>query len=616
MNSSKLLNPRGQHRHPYRPLCLAALLGALASLRVVAAATPVMSCASLGTVVIADVQVISTTYNAASANLPAYCNVVGVINKRISFQDPDHFTYGIVFQLNLPDTWIGDFEMMGGGGLDGTISNPTGFFGTELAQGWAVANDDGGHENPPALFPPYTPPAGVDWQDADDDAGGTAHFGVDEQAREDYGFNGILQTTLTSKKLIQYYYGYRPQHAYICGCSNGGRDAMLAVQRYPTLFDGVVAANPGFNLPQAGIAEAWNAQALAPLATTTDANGQPDLRTTFTNGDLKVASAAILSACDALDGLVDGMIDNFPACTSDRVYRALSRFMCGPTDIPHGGACLTAGQVAALKRIFAGPHNSAGKALYASWYWDAGIWDPPAEGLALGWEAWNVSFVGNPAYNTAANLTLGAGAVPMIFTTPPVVTPVNGPGSQEAFLFHYNFDTDAPKIFATAPGYPMSSMQFMAATSTDLDAFERNGGKMIIYSSVNDGIFSGAAIVNWYERVLASRRKAPNFVRLFMVPNMAHCGGGPATNSFGANTQTAITQWVEQGIAPSRIVARNTDTVSPFPSDGLFDPRVAQNFPTGGTRPLCPYPLQPRYMGSGATNDAVNFACVRPAKFH
>lgn len=599
-----------------RAISLAGLLCAMGLAQIAVASAPSMSCASLGTVSIPGVQILSSTYNAASGSLPAYCNVVGVIHKRTSQQDPDHFTYGIVFELNLPDVWIGKFEMMGGGGLDGSVLNPTGFFGSELAQGWAVANDDGGHEIPAGGVPPYTPPTGVNWNDEDDNAGGAGHFGIDEQAREDYGFNGILQTTLTSRTLIGYYYGLQPQYSYICGCSNGGRDAMLASQRFPFLFDGVVAGNPGFDLPRAAIAEAWNEQALAPLATTVDANGQPYLPPTFTNGDLEVASAAILSACDALDGLVDGIIDNFSACNNQQVYPALNSFTCSATgthgNIPHGGSCLTQAQVAVLQKIFAGPHNSSGQPLYSNWFWDAGIWNPPAEGVALGWQAWNVSFLGNPAYNTAFTLSLGAASVPMIFTTPPVPTPVNGVNSQEAFLFSYNFDTEAPKIFATAPGYPLSSMQLMAADSTNLGAFQSRHGKMIIYSSVNDGIFSGADIVSWYQRLLQQAPSTTDFVRLFMVPNMAHCGGGPATSSFAANALEAITTWVEYGIAPQRIVASNTDTVAPFPSGGLFDARVAENFPTGGTRPLCPYPRQSRYLGSGATNDAANFECVAP----
>jgi hypothetical protein len=584
--------------------------------RAAGTASPAVGCASLASLQVRDTRILSAAHVAASASLPGYCNVVGVIDERVSYQDPDHFTYGIVFELNLPDAWAGRFEVMGGGGLDGSVANPTGFFGTELAQGWAVASDDGGHENPASAAPPYSPPAGVTWQDADDAAGGTAHFGIDEQARKDYGFNGILQTTLISRQIVRHYYGDEPEHSYLCGCSNGGRDAMLAAERFPRLFDGVFAENPGFDLPQAAVAEAWNEQALAPLATAKDANGEPNLSTTFTNADLEVASAAILSACDGLDGLVDGIVDDFGACTNRVVYPALSRFTCGPDQAPHSGVCLTAAQVNALKKIFAGPRNSAGRPLYASWYWDAGIWDPPAEGPALGWQAWNVSFFGNPAYNTSANLTLGAAAIPMVFTTPPVVTPVNGPDSQEGFVLSYNFDTDAPKIFATAPGYPLSAMQFMAATSTDLRAFRDHGGRMIILDSVNDGIFSGAAIVKWYDTLLAGHRDARSFVRLFMVPNMAHCGGGPATTSFGANALASLTGWVEHGQAPRRIVARNTDRVPPFPSGGLFDPRVAKNFPTGGTRPLCPYPRQSRYEGHGSTADAANFACVMPRERH
>jgi hypothetical protein len=219
---------------------------------------------------------------------------------------------------------------------------------------------------------------------------------------------------------------------------------------------------------------------------------------------------------------------------------------------------------------------------------------------------------GSPLANNAINLTLGAGAVPMVFMTPPDVTPASGPSGQEAYVFSFDFEKNARRIFTTAPGYGQSSMQFMTQLQTDLRPFQRHGGKLIIYSSVNDGIFSGADIVNWYRAVDREMDGADRFARLFMVPNMAHCGGGPATNSFAANMLGAITGWVEQGVAPDRIVAANLDAAPPFPAGGLFDPRVAQNFPTGGTRPLCPYPRQPRYLGSGSTASAASFACVMP----
>lgn len=567
---------------------------------------PVMQCSELTNLMMGNAQILrAVEVTTASGN---YCNVIGVINRRVSSQDPDHFTYGIGFELNLPDAWVGRFEMQGGGGTDGSLANPTGSLGQELSQGWAVASNDGGHEDSPGN-------AALGWIDDDPNTGGTAHFGIDEQARIDYGYNGIARTAGISKRIIARYYGREPQYSYLIGCSNGGRDAMVAAHRDPEMFDGLVAGNPGFDLPRAAIAEAWNEQQLAPLATSTDVNGQPFLPSTFLPQDLEVASAAILSACDGLDGLVDGIIDNYTACTNKVVFPALKAYSCGPNDRPHTGKCLTAAQVNALKRIYAGPRNSEGKALYSSWFWDAGIWDPPSA-FGAGWGVWNVAFFGPPDTNTAINLTLGAGAVPMIFTNPPAVTPVAGPGGQEAFIFHYDFDKDAPSIFATTPEYRESPMEFMTGTprgpSTELRSFRRHGGKLIMYSSVNDGIFSGVDLVSYYRALNERMEHAANFARLFMIPNMAHCGGGPATNIFSANLLGAITDWVENGNAPEKIIAQNGNKTSPFPSGAPFDPRVAQNFPTGGTRPICAFPLQTRYTGKGATNSATSFACVAP----
>lgn len=564
---------------------------------------PRASCAGLAGLNIPNTQILSAVQKSG------YCNVVGVINKRTSTQDPDHFTYAIGFALNLPNTWHGRFEMMGGGGTDGSLqSDPQGSAGVELGQGWAVAADDGGHEDSASNVV-------GGYQDDDANAGGSAHFAIDAQARRDYGYNGIEKTTTVAKQIISYYYNRDTDYSYIIGCSNGGRDAMVASQRFPSLFDGVISQNPGFNLPQAGLAEAWNEQQLGKLATSTDVNGQPFIPSTFPAQDMAVASAAILSACDALDGLVDGIIDNYHACTPKKVYPALASYTCGSGthgSTPHGGTCLTSAQVDALKKIYTGPVTSKGQRLYSNWFWDAGIWTPPTAPGA-GWGFWNVVTAPVPNVNTAINLTLGAGALPMVFQTPPVVTPVNGPTGQEAFVFHFNFDTDASKIFTRTQAYPESSMDFMAAVSTDLRPFRQRGGRLIISSSVNDGIFSGAAIARWYRsmnRQMGGR--AGDFARLFMVPNMAHCGGGAATTDFAGNELTAITNWVEKGIAPERIVAANTNTASPYPAGAPFDPRVAMNFPTGGTRPLCPYPQIPAYKGKGMTNDASNFACVDP----
>ena len=571
---------------------------------------PGMKCADLAGMWFGSAQILSATeVTGASGN---YCNLIGVINQRVSDQDPDHFTYGVGFELNLPDSWAGRFEMQGGGGTDGSLANPQGSLGQELAQGWAVASDDGGHEDAPGN-------STLGWIDDDANAGGTAHFAIDEQARIDYGYNGIAQTTKISKQIIALYYGQDPQYSYLIGCSNGGRDAMVAAHRDPDLFDGLVAGNPGFDLPRAAIAEAWNEQQLAPLATSTDVNGQPYLPPTFPAQDLEVASAAILSACDGLDGLVDGIIDNYTGCTDRLVFPVLEAYTCkaggAHGNTPHGGECLTSGQVEALKRIYAGPRNSKGWPLYSSWYWDAGIWDPPAA-FGAGWGAWNVALFGPPNTNSAINLTLGAGAVPMIFTNPPAVTPVAGPNGQEAFIFNYNFDTDAPLIYASTPDYRESPMEFMTGTPwgppRSLESFRHHGGKLIMYDSVNDGIFSGVDLVSYYGELNDTMRHVKDFARLFMIPNMAHCGGGPATSNFNANLLAAITNWVESGTPPEKIIASNGNASSPFPSGAPFDPRVAQNFPAGGARPICAFPKQTRYKGTGSTGDPTNFVCVSP----
>lgn len=591
----------------------------LAAAPAAATGSPKLSCAKLTGLPIANARILTATEVPAGSGLPAHCTVVGVIDKRVSSQDPDHYTYGVGFAINLPDKWVGRFEMMGGGGTDGSLNqNPQGSAGSELASGWVVAADDGGHEDAnPANANRFTPP--FTWQDDDANAGGSAHFGIDARARSDYGYEAMERATLVAKAIIWDFYGRRPQHSYFWGCSNGGRDAFIQTQRYPENYDGVVAGNPGFDLPRAGIGEAWNEQSLAPLATGVDANGQPNVEQSLQTQDLEVASAAILEACDRLDGLVDGVIDNYPACTTAVVKPHLANFICGSGthgSTPHGGTCLTSAQVTALLRIYDGAHNSSGRSLYSEWYWDAGIWDPPAAS-GLGFQGWNVSAFGG----LPANLSLGAGAVPMVFHNPPTVTPVNSATgaageSQEKVIFNYDFDRDAPTIFASAPGYPESPMEFMTGVSLNLAPFALHGGKMIIYDGVNDGIFSGVDLVNWYNAMnRAEFGQARNFARLFMIPNMAHCGGGPATSDFAANTLSAITDWVENGVAPAQIVAANHNPSSPFTAGGvdpnhLFAPGVTSNFPANGTRPICPYPQQTRFKGSGATNAAANFTCV------
>jgi feruloyl esterase len=583
---------------------LAAGLLALVASASAGTISPIMSCSSLTGLSLPNTTIISATEETAPV---PYCAAIGIINKRVSTQDPDHFTYGIGFQVNLPDAWVGRFEMEGGSGTDGSLPDPMGEARVELKKGWAVAADDGGHEDSPVnLVGGYS--------DDDENSGGKSHFGVDEQARLDYGYNGIEQTTTIAKEIIAAYYGQGPGFSYFWGCSNGGRDAIVAAERMPEEFDGIVAGNPGFDLPRASIAEHWNEQALVPLSTSFDGNGAPYLEDTLQPQDLEVASAAILQACDVLDGLVDGIVDDYADCTTERVNREFEIFTCASSSEEHNGKCLTTGQITALNTIMAGPVNSEGTALYSSWYWDAGIWDPsPAQGFHF----WDVEKGTTGSENNSAhNLTLGAASGALVYTTPPEALPMNGLDSVESFVFDYDFDTTAATIFETAPGYSQSAMEFMTGSnsgaSPDLHRYKDHGGKLIIYSSVNDGIFSGVDVVDFYNQIDLFFGGASDFARLFLVPNMAHCKGGPATDSFKVTMFDAITAWAETGKAPSEIVAANTDKTSPFPSGAPFDSHVALNFPTNGTRPLCPYPQQTRYKGKGNTKSAESFYCFTP----
>ena len=215
--------------------------------------------------------------------------MIGRINERIG---ADNLPFSIGFHLRMPDDWNGRFYFQGGGGTDGTLPNSLGNGSPPgepqvLPLGYAVISTDGGHDN---TF------------DNDPNAGGTAAFGLDPQARTDYGYNAVDRTTLTGKSIVTSYYGRAPQYSYFDGCSNGGRQAMVASQRFPNYFDGIVAGSPGFDLPKAAVAEAWNEQALEPLATRTDVNGQPYLPDTFSDSDLQLAANAVLAACDGWTG--------------------------------------------------------------------------------------------------------------------------------------------------------------------------------------------------------------------------------------------------------------------------------------------------------------------------
>lgn len=563
---------------PARALIVAAVVSSLGACRgtngpaPAPAATLAEKCTGPALSPAAGLTIVSAQVVEAANGEPAHCLVQGRFNERSGQYGQ---TYAIQFLLRLPDvpSWNGRFLFEGGSGSDGNLGEAKGGSGTgtrnALARGFAVVSTDAGHGNT---------------TNNDPARGGTATFGLDPQARLDYGYNALDQVTQQAKALVRTFYGRAPDKSYFVGCSNGGRQGMMAAQRFPQAFDGIVAGNPGFNLPRAAVAEAWDSQQFANAAaaidpTKVDANGHPLIQYGMSLADQQLVANDILAVCDAGDGATDGMVGDWKSCGYDAATR-LAALQCPGAKT---ASCLLPAQVTALRNVFSGARNSAGQALYSDWPWDPGMG-------AMGWRVWKLETVPNATSNNAINLTLGAGALPYVFTTPPTIT-TDLVGS----MLSFSMDNDAPKIEATSGIYTTSAMQFMAANSTDLSAFKARGGKMIVYHGVADPVFSFNDTRRWYDGVVAAQggglENAQSVVRLYPIPGMNHCGGGPATDQF--DVLTPLMAWVEEGTPPATITASAN----------------AQSGFAGRTRPLCTYPQVARYKGSGSLEDAASFVC-------
>jgi feruloyl esterase len=515
-------------------------------------------------------------------SLPEHCEVQGRINERTGANGQQ---FAIKFHLRLPAAWNGRFFFEGGGGSNGNLGNALGNLQGQqrtnaLTLGYAVVSTDSGHDNQ---------------VNNDPSRNGNVTFGFDPQARLDFGYNAYDQVAQAAKAFISRFYGRSPDRSYYVGCSEGGREAMVMSQRFPAYFDGILACSPGFNLPKAALfGHTADAQALAEVAKATgvyDRFGQPFLNKTFSDEDLDLASQAILTACDSLDGLADGIIENFPACTAALVAPKLTAIACKG---PKRTTCLSAAQITALQKIFAGAKNSKGDVLYADWAWDRGIGGKTGETFNQGWRVWKMGAYDSPA-NSAIIAGLGAAAVSAGFTTPPTPVPSAG-GANLAYLLGVDLDRDASKVAAKSGEFTQSALEYMMASSTDLSGFKNRGGKLMIVQGVSDPVFSIKDTMNWWTELnRINNGRVEDFVRLFAVPGMNHCAGGPATDQFDAFT--GLVNWVEKASVPDRIVA-TAGNGSPWP---------------GRTRPLCPYPRQARYKGTGSIEDAANFVCADPA---
>jgi feruloyl esterase len=502
------------------------------------------------------------TLSYAGEPVGEHCLVTGLMNERVSPVDGQ--TYAIGFETRLPADWSGRFLYQANGGIDGSVRTALGSIGAAPTSGlqmdMAVLSSDAGHrgsQNP--------------------------LFGLDPQARLDYGYQAVGTLTPMAKSLVAAAYGREPDRSYIAGSSNGGRHTMVASSRYADEYDGFLAVAPGFNLPQAAVAQLWGAQQWAKVATDVT-----DLETALPIEERQLIADAILDRCDGLDRLTDGMVQDIVRC--QRVFDIDDDV--ATCDDGRDGSCLTREQKNVVESIFDGARNSAGDELYSSFPYTPGI-------VQRGWAGWEFN----------ASVSLDPVAVGFIFSTPPADPSIFA--DLRGFALNYDVDTEAPKIFATNDRFTESAMSFMTPPDpTRLDTLRDTGGKMIVVHGAADGVFSPNDTARWYRELNANHhRKAGRFVRYFQVPGMGHTRGGPATDQFDG--LGALIDWVEYGDAPDRIVASARGEGNP----GGVNDDVPESWAPDRTRPLCPYPLVAKYTG-GDQENAESFTCKRSSRGH
>jgi len=468
---------------------------------------------------------------AQSFETPAFCRVRGIIKPTA---DSD-----IRFEVWMPSAdWNGRFVGAGNGGFAGRINY--GGLAVALRAGLASASTDTGHEA-----------SGIEASWA---------LGHPEKII-DFGYRAIHLAAIAGKAIVTAFYGSAPKYSYFSSCSNGGRQALMEAQRFPQDYNGIIAGAPANYWTHLMADAIWGAQALY---------SKPGSH--FPASKLPAIAAGVLASCDAADGVKDGIIRDPRQCH----FRPDVLLCRGPET----SACLTAPQVAALKKAYAGPVDSQGRQIFPGTM-------PGSELGPNGWAAW----ITGPAPNKkGAGFFFGNHFFSnMVFDDP------------NWDFRTFNFDTGVKRA-------DKKMGRILNATDPNLSAFESRGGKLILYHGWADPAISALNTVNYFNSILNAmgREKTQSFVRLYMVPGMQHCGGGPGPDSFGAlpasdadaqhSVFAAMEEWVEHGAAPSSIIATK------YAARG--SERTAEM-----TRPLCPFPEVAEYKGKGDIHDAANFVC-------
>jgi len=444
--------------------------------------------------------------------LPGFCRVSATLKPSADSE--------IKFEVWMPaEGWNGKFQGVGNGGWSGAIGY--GPLAAALRRGYAAASTDTGH------------------------SGGSGSFALGHPEKLiDFAWRAVHEMTVQAKAIVAAFYGNGARLSYWTGCSSGGKQGLMEAQRFPGDYDGIVAGAPANFWTHLMASGMWIGQATL-----------KDPASYIPKEKYPAVHKAALEACDALDGLKDGLIQDPARCHFDP-----KSLLCAGDD---GPACLTAPQVEAAKKIYAGPTNPrTGK----------GIFPGLEPGSELGWAA----MAGGPdAFPITADHFKY-----VVFKDP----------KWDFKTLDFDRDVDLADTLDHVDG------GLLNATDPNLNAFVARRGRLLLYHGWNDPLIAPENTVNYYKSVeaaMGAATKSADAVRLFMVPGMGHCAGGEGPNSFDA--LTAVEQWVENGKAPAEIVASHL-------TGGVVD----------RTRPLCPYPQVAQYNGIGSTDAAASFVCKVP----
>jgi feruloyl esterase len=521
-----------------RPNVRFALLGIAATLT--AGATPASAlegrvartaaadCAALATAAVPDVRITEALAVAAapqsrSGAKVAHCRVRGVIGVETRFE------------LLLPDDWNKRFFMGGAGGFAGSLENMA---ITSVNSGYATAGTDAGHVGVQII--------------------GNWAVGHPERVA-DYAYRAVHRTAEVSKALIAAYYGAAPTKSYFYGCSNGGREALMEAQRYPADFDGIVAMAPAADFTATAARFLTSLQALYP-------NGDYT-KPTVTPENLAFVQKLVLAACDAKDGVSDGVLEDPRQCDF-----SLNRVPACSGDFA-GPECLTLAQRQAID-VIRSPVVINGRTVYPGQPWGN-------EADPAGWALWIT------------------GVTPQFLAA----TRNRAPALQSAFAIGVMGGMVFNDSTWSARGYDLNRWEadtrplaeILDANNPDLSAFKARGGKLILAHGWSDPALNALATINYRDAVLKRDPTADAYVKLFLMPGVLHCAGG--TGCDAVDWYAAIADWVEKDLAPASLVARKAPPASATPSASSRSHR------------LCPYPQRAIFDGKGSGADAASFAC-------